>query len=69
MFANCGNFNSDFSKWNVRKVNDMKSMFYYCSSFKGFGLENWKVNSIVKNYYYGIFDKCDSLIKYPSWYK
>ena len=66
MFGNCENFDADLSNWNVRKVKDMSGMFFYCTKFKGIGLEKWNVKN-VKNIDF-MFEECPSIEKLPSWY-
>ena len=67
LFANCENFDCDLSKWNVRKVENMSGMFFYCTKFKGIGLEKWNVKKGKDMSY--MFDECTSIKKLPSWYE
>ena len=39
MFDGCRKFNCDLSKWNTKRVKDMRYMFYNCNSLKN--KPNW----------------------------
>ena len=67
MFSGCYNFNCDLSGWDVSNVEDLDFMFYNCKKFTGRGLDEWKpIKCKYKGY---MFDECNSLTKYPRWYK
>lgn len=67
MFIGCKKFNCNLSKWDVSDVKDMVYMFDKCTNFTGDGLENWKPIKCKKIRH--MFNDCDSLKNYPSWYK
>jgi len=67
MFYNCVNFDSDLSGWNISNVEYMGEMFKNCTIFTGNGLDEWK--PIKCKDISHMFDKCNSLNNYPSWYK
>ena len=66
MFDGCKSFNSDLSKWDVSKVENMNSMFSGCKSFNS-DLSKWDVKNV--NDTYNMFDGCKSLKKIPDWYE
>ena len=43
----------------------MSKMFYYCSNFKGEGIDNWNVNKVKDMS--DMFNNCDLLDKIPTW--
>ena len=45
MFYNCKNFNSDISKWDVRKVKNTSFMFENCTRFDC-DLSKWDIRNI-----------------------
>ena len=47
MFLKCENLNCDLSKWDVRNIKRMSSMFSYCKKFDGKSIENWDVSNVV----------------------
>jgi surface protein len=47
MCTNCTNFDSDLSKWNVSQVQNMGCVFADTTSFKGIGLEYWRLRDDV----------------------
>ena len=55
------------SNWNVSKIENMSGMFFYCTKFKGIGLEKWNVKRVKDMSY--MFDECTSIKKLPTWYK
>ena len=61
------NINFDISDWNVSNANNMNSMFYGCSKFKGKGLENWNVSNVKDMNY--MLEGCTLIKNKPSWYK
>ena len=60
------NINFDIFDWNVSNANNMNSMFYGCSKFKGKGLEKWNVNNKTK--ISSMFIGCNLIKKQPDWY-
>ena len=58
---------SDEDSFNVKNVRNIRCMFNKCYSFTGKGLENWDIRNV--NVMSNTFDDCDSLKKYPNWYK
>lgn len=66
MFEGNSNLDVDLSLWDVRKVKNMRFMFNDCVSYKGKGLNNWKVESLEDMT--NMFFHCHSLKEKPSWY-
>lgn len=59
-FNGCSTFNSPLSGWSDKLIGssfiDMESIFEGCSSFEGFGVENWDVTNLVDAKY--MFNGC-----------
>jgi len=71
MFYDCINFDCDLSGWDVSNVENMRYMFFNCTKFRGKGLEEWKSKlylHLKSENMVGMFDYCDVLKSYPSWY-
>ena len=67
MFGDCHEFNQDISNWNVENVKDFGFMFYNALSFNH-NLDKWNIENSPFKSTYKMFDECESLEEYPSWY-
>lgn len=47
MFYYCYKFDCDVSNWDVSKCENMCQLFMKCHVFKGVGLENWNMESVI----------------------
>ena len=46
LFAHCEKFNTDFSKWDVSNVENLRGAFLGCKNFTGKGLEKWNLSKV-----------------------
>ena len=63
MFYFCENFESDLSRWNTSKVENMNGMFMFCRKLKC-DLSDWDVSKVKDNE--DIFVGCRQMYDNPQ---